>query len=443
MMAEITGMFGPSPYEIEQQRLAQVDQSAFDFSKMNATQRGVMGLYKAGGMLGGLGARATGGVDPAVQRAQMTHEAAQGVDTSTPEGLLQFADKIKQYDPNKAAQAVMMARKMQAEAAAQKLAQQKEDRAQQKLEEVDKQRMQNDFDLKKAKLEQDYEIAKMRSEDSRLSSADRLAASREATAARLQLGMLMAEVKKIGLESKQGGLAGKPKNLTREAALKWELDNGLIDQATYDAAISASPGGLLRKKQNEALETSETGFSSVERNIEQLFDPASKKLKPSAQPLFGKYAQYRPEVSMSQDTVDAKLALEGLTDQVMMANLADAKARVGQSFGSMQVQEWDKFTQQLTSLKRGLSEEQAAKSMEYVLDFIKNKRAVLTKALNTDNPIYTERGNPVSTETPSTKTFSGVTTPAQVKQLLQSKVISREQAKAILMEMESRGIKVE
>jgi phage shock protein A len=161
----------------------------------------------------------------------------------------------------------------------------------------------------------------------------------------------------------------------------------MIDQATYDAAMSASPGGVLRQKQVESANTARSSFEAVKRNIDQLYDAQSGSLKPAAQSLFGQYAQYRPEMSMSQESVDAKLALEGLTDQVMMANLADAKARVGQSFGSMQVQEWDKFTQQLTSLKRGLSEKQAAESMKYVLNFIKTKGNVLETALSKPNTV--------------------------------------------------------
>lgn len=113
----MSGLFGPSPYEIEQQRLAQANQNAVDYSRMNATQRGVMGLYQAGGMFGNMGAKAFGGADPAVQNAQASYEAMKSIDTSTPEGLMQYAAKIKEYDPNKATQAVMMARKMQAEAA--------------------------------------------------------------------------------------------------------------------------------------------------------------------------------------------------------------------------------------------------------------------------------------------------------------------------------------
>jgi hypothetical protein len=238
MMADMSGMFGPSPYEVEQQRLAQTKQSAYDFSKMNAAQRGAMGLYQAGSMFGDLGSKALGGVDPSVQNAQMTHEAAKQFDTSTPDGLMQYAAKIKDYDPNRAAQAVMMARKMQAEAAAGALAQQKEARAQQRLEEVDKQKMQNDYEIKMAQLGQTFEIAKMRSEDSRLSSADRLAASREATAARLQLGQLMAEVKRLGVESKGGTGGGKP--LTAAQQVKRDKD-----LAASSAAIRAQDDEIV------------------------------------------------------------------------------------------------------------------------------------------------------------------------------------------------------
>lgn len=223
MMAEMTGMFGPSPYEIEQQRLAQANQAAENFVGLNATQRGVAGMYKSGGMLAGLGAKALGGVDPAVQNAQMTHEAAKQFDTSTPDGLMQYAAKIKEYDPARATQAVMMARKMQAEAASAARLAAKDDLAERRFQEAEKVKIQNDFELKKVQLGQALEIAKLRSEDTRLSSADRLAASREATAARLQLGELMAEVKRQGIEAK-GGTGGAGKPLTAAQQVKRDKD---------------------------------------------------------------------------------------------------------------------------------------------------------------------------------------------------------------------------
>jgi hypothetical protein len=184
-------------------------------------------------------------------------------------------------------------------------------------------------------------------------------------------------------QSATDGSIKPPKNLTREARLKWELDNGLIDQATYDAAVSATPGAKLQAEKSSAARLTELGFKAVEDNIAKLYDPVKKTIKPEADALFGKYDQYRPVIAMSQETVDAAKALESLTNQVMMANLADAKDRVGQSFGSMQVQEWDKFTQQLTSLQRGLSPTAAAEAMEYVQNFIKTKRGILRAAMGT------------------------------------------------------------
>jgi hypothetical protein len=74
-MAEtMTGLFGPSPYEIQQQRMTQLNSDAQAFANQNATQRAVSGMYKAGGMLGGIGAQAMGMVDPAVANAQRTEQ---------------------------------------------------------------------------------------------------------------------------------------------------------------------------------------------------------------------------------------------------------------------------------------------------------------------------------------------------------------------------------
>jgi hypothetical protein len=202
-----------------------------------------------------------------------------------------------------------------------------------------------------------------------------------------------------GIRLSMGGAAGggaPPKNLTREARLKWELENGMIDQQTYDSSMAATPGAKLRAEKLAAANLAELGFKAVEDNINKLYDERTGKLKSAAEPLFGKYNQFRPVIAMKQDTVDANAALESLTNQVMMANLADAKERVGQSFGSMQVQEWDKFTQQLTSLRRGLSPSAAASAMRYVKNFIKTKRNILSAAMGESSktaPVMQNKGS--------------------------------------------------
>ena len=385
-MAE--GLFGPSPWEIQQTQQQAMVQNAAAYAQQSPLERAAAGMYQAGGMLGGMAAGAFGGKNVAVEQAKRQEQImGQGDDDlGTSAGMAAKAEQFRKVGDLRTATALTLkANEMKRQEAAAALAAQKETRAQTKqdfdMEErfkLDKEVRLGQLENKKKELEQQLTIANQ-------SDATR----KEGNQIRLTLGQLANEIARLRVEAKAVGAGGTapPKNLTREARLGWELENGMIDQATYDAAMSASPGGVLRQKQVESANTARSSFEAVKRNIDQLYDAQSGSLKPAAQSLFGQYAQYRPEMSMSQESVDAKLALEGLTDQVMMANLADAKARVGQSFGSMQVQEWDKFTQQLTSLKRGLSEKQAAESMKYVLNFIKTKGNVLETALSNPNTV--------------------------------------------------------
>jgi len=381
-MAE-QGLFGPSPWEIQQAQGRQQYSDAADFARMNATQRGVMGMYQAGGMLGGMGAEALGMKNVAVENARRTEQIMGEGDTDwgTSAGL--FA-KAKQFmdagDRTTATKLLVKANEFKRQEAAAALAARKQD---------------TEDAWKKAVAEREVSVA-----EKNASAVDSIEVGVKGMPdfrqkINVKTGVPIGEPYQIAagvrVDARGGGGGGSgtapPKNLTREARLGWELENGMIDQATYDAAMSASPGGVLRQKQVAAADSAKSGFDAVERNVSRLYDAKTGVLKPAARSLFGQYAQHRPEISMSQESVDAKLALEGLTDQVMLANLADAKTRVGQSFGSMQMGEWDKFTQQLTSLKRGLSEDRAAEAMRDVLNFIKDKRTILDVALNKPNTI--------------------------------------------------------
>lgn len=223
MMADMSGMFGPSPYEIEQQRNAQAQKYAYDFANMNATQRGSMGLYQAGSMFGDLGAKALGGVNPAVQNAQMTHEAAKQFDTSTPEGLMQYAAKIKEYDPARATQAVMMARKMQAEAASAARLAAKDDLAERRFQEAEKVKIQNDAQAKADTLAARIQSDKDKLESGNYNKEQDRALRAQIYAGQNQLGMMNAELRRMGLEAKTAGSgAGKP--LTAAQQVKRDKD---------------------------------------------------------------------------------------------------------------------------------------------------------------------------------------------------------------------------
>lgn len=376
-MAE--GLFGPSPWEIQQAQQQAMGQNAAAYTQQSPLERAAAGMYQAGGMLGGMAAGALGGKNVAVENAKRTEQimGSGDEDLGTSAGMAAKAEQFRKVgDLRTAAALTLKANEMRKQETAATLAQQKQD----EQESFRRDQLVQQAELKKAELEQRASRDREAAENTRLSIEQRDAASRRADATDRMIDTLTAEMKRAG------GTA-PPKNLTREARLGWELENGMIDQATYDAAMSASPGGVLRQKQVAAADSAKSGFDAIERNVSRLYDAKTGVLKPAAQSLFGQYAQHRPEISMSQESVDAKLALEGLTDQVMLANLADAKTRVGQSFGSMQMGEWDKFTQQLTSLKRGLSEDRAAEAMRDVLKFIKDKRTILDVALNKSNTV--------------------------------------------------------
>ena len=375
----IDSLFGPTPYDIGQQRNQQDMSYAEKVARMGGFEQAKFGIGQGAAGLTRAGAGMMGMVDPLQQEAAMRDSVmSQGGDLTTSAGLkakaLQFAQAGDQRTAMKLA---IAAKEAEAREQAAIFASNKDAREELKMnrdavwkheESLEKLR------LREREIENDMKIAQQRGEDT-AKYHDAMIENRRA----------MIAVAQMQVDSRSAIAAAKgeqpPKNLTREARLKWEVENGRIDQETYDAAMAASPGAKLQYEKNAAAKSAEIGFKSVEDNIAKLYDPKAKAIKPEANALFGKYDQYRPQIAMSQETVDAANALESLTNQVMMTNLADAKERVGQSFGSMQVQEWEKFTQQLTSLKRGLSPKAAAEAMEYVTNFIDTKRSILKAAM--------------------------------------------------------------
>ena len=373
----VESLFGLTPFQVQQQQNAGLNQAADHYASQDPFQRATGGMFRAGGMLGGAGAQAMGMVNPQMEQAKLTEAMmAQGGDLSTSQGLMAKSQQFAAAGDQRTALKLALAGKAkQAEEAKAKLAQNKDDREELKMNRDAIWRHEETL----ARLEETSRANRAAAENTQLSREQRDIASRRADATDRLAIQMRADSQKAAADAKG---EQPPKNLTREARLGWELENGKIDQSTYDAAMAATPGAKLLSEQTGAARSAELGFKSVEDNIAKLYDPKTKEIKPEANALFGKYDQYRPQLLMGQDTIDAGNALDSLTNQVMMTNLADAKERVGQSFGSMQVQEWDKFTQQLTSLKRGLSPKAAGEAMDYVNYFIKTKRGLLKAAMN-------------------------------------------------------------
>lgn len=121
-------------------------------------------------------------------------------------------------------------------------------------------------------------------------------------------------------------------------------------------------------------------LDAIERNIDKIMTPEGSA-KPALKSYTGQLDQYYPEWAMSSDTAAAGSALKSLQEQMTMMNLAGAKAAVGQSFGSMQVKEWDKFMNLLTNVSRGVPDAEMESNVKFIRDFVKDKRDVLRAAI--------------------------------------------------------------
>lgn len=106
-------LFGMLGDEAAMQR--QLDeQRAQAFAQQSQEQRLASMGYKAGSQLGrGIaGAFGVDVTDPTVRRATQIRQLASQFDTTTPEGMMQFAQALQSIDPNAAAQAVTQAQAM-------------------------------------------------------------------------------------------------------------------------------------------------------------------------------------------------------------------------------------------------------------------------------------------------------------------------------------------
>lgn len=87
----IQGLFGLSPYEVEQQQNASMFKAADQYAAQAPFERAAGQMYRAGGMLGGAAAESMGMVNPRVQEAQQAQAIMSQIDPSTAEGLTKGA----------------------------------------------------------------------------------------------------------------------------------------------------------------------------------------------------------------------------------------------------------------------------------------------------------------------------------------------------------------
>lgn len=386
-MADMGMLSFQTPEEVALARRLSDEQEVRDLSKMSAGEWGNYGLLSSAKSMGRAIGAATGYVDPNEARAQKTQQVMSSPDSdlNTSKGMLAKAAELRTIDPRLSMQLLLKGRELEKQEQAAVLAGRKQDTldaAQLSLTKL--QAAQAEKALRENPNLKEIEVGVAGKPDYRQKM---IIDTRNPNVNPIPVGepyQIAAGVRVDARSSGGGGSGGAtpPKNLTREARLKWEFDNGMIDQATYDQAMAANPGGKLANAKQEAASNAITHLDNVESNLLKLLDPKTKKLTEPATSLFGsKMNQYRGSMTLGQDSVDAMTSLDALKDQVMLSNLQEAKSRVGQSFGSMQLKEWDKFTNQLRSLNRAMSEESAAANMVDILKFIRDKKDILRVAL--------------------------------------------------------------
>jgi hypothetical protein len=96
-MAEdiVKGLFGLSPYEIQQQRIADTNTQAHNYATLDPFQKASQSMFQAGAGLGGVGAQMAGYVNPAEEKAQQKQAILSRYDLSTTEGLAQASAAAK------------------------------------------------------------------------------------------------------------------------------------------------------------------------------------------------------------------------------------------------------------------------------------------------------------------------------------------------------------
>lgn len=216
-MAE-AGLFGPSPWEVQQAQQQALGQSAAAYAQMSPIERAAAGMYQAGGMLTGVAADALGGVNVPKQQAQRTEQimGAEGTDLTSSQGLFAKADEFRKAgDLRTAAALTMKAQEMKRQEQAAALAARKQDFQENDAMEFKRLQLTQAAELKQAQLAQAAEAARMRSEDTRLGIEARREAAREANQMKLMLAQMTAEIAKM-----KAGLGGVEKPMTAAQKFK-------------------------------------------------------------------------------------------------------------------------------------------------------------------------------------------------------------------------------
>ena len=398
----VSGLFGLSPYEVNQQYQQDMDKSAMSFAAMDPLKIPAYLAGRAGHGLGGMLAESQGMVRPDVLAAEQRQQALQGLDLSNSQSILAKAQQVQ--DPKLRMQLMLLGQqKAQEERKAQS------DVMRSRLDEarIDRERAVAEKALR-GEPEGKYspDVVKL------MSIRDQLP---EGHPNRKVLDDAIAKATYIKPEVTAAS-GGKPKGLSREAGLKWELDNGLITQEMYDQAMSATPGGKLEAKKALQAES----FDAVKGKIDLTLGAVDDALKNTGFFTTGITGKVLSNVPGTQafdleGTVNTILANLGFQELQAMRNASPT----GGALGQVAVRELEMLQSTIASLRMGQSKEKQLQSLNNIQKHLTNWKDAVAKS-----GIKQEKDGAWEAKTP-----------AEVKALYKSGRLSRDEAKAILKDM--------
>lgn len=419
-MAE--GLFGPSPWEIQQAQQQAMGQNAAAYAQQSPLERAAAGMYQAGGMLGGMAAGALGGKNVAVEQAQSIQEIQKGIDHSTPDGLMEGARKIKEINSGLAMKYVQAAQALKEKEAG--------------------------INLKNAQATRaltgprDYEYESMMEILNDPNSTDD---QKKQAQARID-----------ALNARKAGTAGGG------GAAQFKTDeNGFVyrmDKATGESKQVLKPDGtpLKAAEASPELKAKLAQGGASGKVIGEAGGKATVDLIDAV-----------PTAEMQIKQLDALVSHPGLAgavgvglpyaNKVPGSKEADFAARFEQIKGGVFLQafnslrgggqitesEGSKATAALLRAQYAQSEVEFKEAVQEYIGYIKTGLDRLRKKSNlrtSDVPAFAPAAPAPQSAGNTPPMPGGVTTPQQVKSLYQSGKLSKQQANAILDDMKSRGV---
>ena len=342
-MAE--GLFGPSPWEIQQAQQQGLRQQAAAYAKQSPMERAAAGMYQAGGMLGGMGAEALGGRNIAVENARRTEQIMGEGDTDlgTAAGMAAKADQFRKAGDLRTATALTMkANEMKRQEAAAAHLTAKDDLAERRFQEAEKVKISNDAQAKADALEAKIQMAKDKLAQEEREGKRDYARQMEIAKMVNMLGYAQIEARKAAAEAKAAA-GGDGMTPAQRGKLDMARKDVLANTLGVDNEIAETIGQIELVKQHKGADAA-TG------------------------PIAGKL------LNMRQPTIDYENQVEGSKGK--LTKIAKDLMSESGKIGSMQVQEWQILLNTIAAIRPSMGKQNINIAFDNVIADLERKRDV-------------------------------------------------------------------